>query len=82
MTKLIIGHFIGFLLMTVVMTAIFFAMFAIAPLILSFLMWSPVSLGTIDWTFILRFCILFGAIIGLWFTFSEQGKEFAKEVFK
>ena len=76
--KLVLGYIASFLFMTVVVTTVFYGLFAFIVGIVAFVSWSLPG-AHIVWLTALRVCISVGMIGGLWFICSKEGQDCAKE---
>lgn len=78
--KLFIRHLTAFGLMFIVVFVAFAGIFLVFPLIMAFLAWD-ISFITFDWESVfgfIRINVFLSSIMGLFFTFSKEGKEYAK----
>lgn len=80
--KLFLGHLIGFGMMTAICFVLMGGFALFFPLIAAFLMWSldPLTFDFSMSMFIMRCLFVLSAFIGVCFTFSEEGKQMAREL--
>ena len=77
--KLIIGHILAFLCMTVIIGLILIAVLAVVVGLISFVFWQlPTGIDLENSLMALRLCFGFGSLIGIWFTLDKEGRKFAK----
>lgn len=79
--KLIIGHMLGFLGMTLFVGIVLVAVIIGITGLLSFVFWQlPTGVNLENSLMALRVCFGVGAVVGILFTCSKEGREFAKEI--
>jgi len=78
--KLIIGHTLAFLYMTVLAGLFFAGSLAVIVGLISFIFWQlPTGIYFEHSLLALRICFAFGSLYGIWFTLDEEGQELAKK---
>lgn len=78
--KLFIRHLEAFALMFIIAFVACAALFLVLPLLMAFLAWD-ISFITFDWESVfgfMRINTFLSFLMGLSFTFSKEGKEYAK----
>lgn len=78
--KLIFGHIRVFLYATTTFGLIIAALLAAIVGLISFIFWQlPTGINLENSLMALRLCFGIGSILGIGFTFSKEGQEFAKK---
>ena len=78
--KLFMRHAIGFATMFIIAFVAICGIFAFIPLMVAFIAWD-ISFATFDWESIFAFIrinALVSFLMGLSYTFSKEGKQYAK----
>ena len=80
--KLFLGHLLGFAFMTAMCLVLFGTAVLFIPLLGAFLSWSldPLTFDFSVAMFVARFILVLSAFVGVCFTTSKEGKEFARQV--
>ena len=80
--KLFLGHLLGFGMMTAFCFVALSGLALFIPLLGAFLTWSldPLTFDFSMTMFIVRCMLVFSAVIGMLFTTSKEGQEFARQV--
>lgn len=78
--KLIIGHILAFLCMTVIVGLAATALLAAVVGLISFIFWElPTGVNLEASLMALRLCFGIGSILGIWFTLAKEGRKLAKD---
>lgn len=80
--KLFLGHLLSFGMMTVFCFVVLSGLALFIPLLGAFLTWSldPLTFDFSMTMFIARCMLILSAFVGVCFTTSKEGKEFARQV--
>jgi MFS superfamily sulfate permease-like transporter len=74
-----VGYLAAFLLMSALGTVLAFAFFCLVIAAIVFITWQMPILLPSFWI-ILRICVVLGSFLGMAFTTSHEGREYAKEI--
>jgi len=82
--QVFIGHLIGFVMMTGICFVALSCLALFVPFIGAFLTWSlaPITFDLSNMMFVARGLFLLSALIGVMFTSSKEGREFATDYAK
>ena len=75
----ILSHFISFALMTVIMTSMLMLGIGSLYLFATIIVWELIPIQLESFLLFLRICFVLGMIVGVFFAFSKQGLDMAKE---
>jgi hypothetical protein len=77
--KLFVGYLLSFIIMTVIVSVSAFAVIGLCMLFVIFVTWS-LPVVSVNWLLLIRLAVGIGAVIGIMFIFSKEGRDASKDI--